>query len=69
MTTRFPNLPVLGHVPKKRKVDLTKTVTLAQAYEIIDGDSFYEVLYQCSGDNDFGYALQRLREELKKVAK
>ena len=64
MTTRFPHLPVLGHVPKKRKPDLTKTITLAQLYAILEDDGIYDLF----GTEQIDYALQRIREEAKKIA-
>jgi len=65
MTTRFPQLPVLGRVPKKRKVDLTKTITLAQLHEILDSE---DVNYYLSDAEDRDYAMQLIRDAAKKLA-
>ena len=59
MTTRFPQLPVLGHRIKHRKPDLTKTLTLAQIYEVLEADWLYELL---PGDGQDDYILQRLQD-------
>lgn len=60
MTTRFPNLPVLGHVPKKRKEDVTKVVTLESAYKIIH-DEWME-------GNIEDWPHQELRRKFKEAA-
>jgi hypothetical protein len=64
--TRFPQLPVMGHVPKKRKVDLSKVLTLAQIYEILDSPFVSDLFYHPQWDCD--YALGQLRKEFTKAA-
>lgn len=61
--TRFPQLPVMGHVPKRRAADLSKTVTLAQVYAIIDA-----TMNDIYCDPDACYALQLVREACRKAA-
>ena len=63
MTTRFPQLPVLGHVPKKRPIDLTKSLTLGAIFDILDSawmdDGFIE-------DYAYGELKQKFLEATRK---
>jgi hypothetical protein len=63
MTTKFPQLPVLGHVPKKRKENLDKVLTLRQIYEILDSEWLADLI--ANGATDGDYCLQTLRQEFK----
>lgn len=68
MTTKFPQLPVLGHVPKKRKENLDKVLTLREIYEIIDAPWLNEQLISAE-DGQFDYVLGLLRDVFKAKAK
>jgi hypothetical protein len=67
MSTRFPQLPVLGHVPKKRKENLDKVLTLRQIYEILDSEWLADLI--ANGATDGDYCLQTLRQEFKAAAR
>lgn len=55
----------MGRVPKKRKENLDKVLTLAQLYEILDSEWLGYLLI---GVPDEEYVLQRLRQEFKERA-